>query len=385
MKYIFSNHLALITLGLVVSLSPAASARDQVLPAGTILQCTLNEPNFSSATVEIGDPVLCHLRGAAEFGEQVFPRGSYLVGHLESVKDPGHFFGKGYLKLQFDRIGLPSGDLPLDAKAIATRGYKVDREGKIDGKGHAKRDAVEWMLPPLWPWKVIMLPARGPRPKLKGETTLSLRLMDDVQIPQAPAYSSDVRSSLRPQRQSFQDFNEGVPGAGIRNIPTRNIPMPEMQTPHCLQTFGPEWHFFGQPRCESLDDSQPVVLGPTRGPALGPALRYIPSGDQPVVETAAASYVSTIPGPPWTVTANTPPPPGVPLFVMKDGAMLALENYAYANGRITYTLANGASRVIDSEEVDWSGTLRLNAQRGVRISLHSGRADNLKGAQGPTG
>ncbi|MGA9306359.1 MAG: hypothetical protein WBW31_13235 [Candidatus Sulfotelmatobacter sp.] len=189
MKSRFSNYLALVALGLVISLSTAARARDQVLPAGTILQCTLNEPNFSSATVEIGDPVLCHLRGTAEFGEQVFPRGSYLVGHLESAKDPGHFFGKGYLKLQFDRIGLPSGDLPLDAKVIATRGYKVDREGKIDGKGHAKRDVAEWMLPPLWPWKVIMLPARGPRPKLKGETTLSLRLMDDVQIPQVPQVS----------------------------------------------------------------------------------------------------------------------------------------------------------------------------------------------------
>jgi len=50
------------------------------------------------------------------------------------------------MKLQFDRIGLPSGDLPLDAKLIATRGYKVDKEGDIKGKGHAKRDIVEWMI-----------------------------------------------------------------------------------------------------------------------------------------------------------------------------------------------------------------------------------------------
>ena len=94
-------------LGLVVlSLSLGASARDVVLPAGTLLQCTLNEPNFSSATVDVGDPVLCHLRGITEFGQQAFPRGSYLVGHLEAAKDPGHFWGKGYLKLQFDRIGV---------------------------------------------------------------------------------------------------------------------------------------------------------------------------------------------------------------------------------------------------------------------------------------
>src|SRR5580700_4401540 len=191
----------------VLALTAGASAREVVLPAGTLLQCTLNEPNFSSATAEVGDPVLCHLRGVTEFGQQAFPRGTYLVGHLEAEKDPGHFWGKGYLKLQFDRIGLPNGDLPLDAKIIGTRGYKVDKEGKIDGKGHAVRDVVEWMLPPLWPWKVIMLPARGPRPKLKGETQLTLRLMDDVDIPQV------------------------------------------------AQTFGPGWHFFGGYQHSSYQNS----------------------------------------------------------------------------------------------------------------------------------
>src|SRR6516162_2546952 len=197
---------------LAVSLSAftlSASARDIVVPAGTLLQCTLNEPNLSSKTVDVGDPVLCHLRGITEFGQQAFPRGSYLIGHIEAEKDPGHFVGKGYMKIQFDRIGVPSGDLPLEAKVIATRGYKVDKTGAIDGKGHPKRDVVEWMLPPLWPWKVIMLPARGPRPTLKGETVLSLRLMDDVQIPRpTPAYNSrewrPPHSQLREQPSAYQ-------------------------------------------------------------------------------------------------------------------------------------------------------------------------------------
>ena len=192
----------------------SASASDTVVPAGTLLKCTLNEPNLSSATVDVGDPVLCHLRGITVFGQQAFPRGSYLVGHVEAEKDPGHFVGKGYLKLQFDRIGVPNGDLPLEAKVVSTRGYKVDKQGKIDGKGHPKRDVVEWMLPPLWPWKVIMLPARGPRLTLKGETVLSLRLMDDVQIPQM------------------------------------------------AQTYGPGWHFFDRFRNESFSDSQAVSPPP---------------------------------------------------------------------------------------------------------------------------
>jgi len=131
MKSIVYATLAALTLGFTLS----ASARDVVLPAGTLLQCTLNEPNFSTATGGSRRPVLCHLRGVTEFGQQAFPRGSYLVGHLESSKEPGHFFGKGNMKLQFDRIGLPSGDLPLDAKLVATRGYKVDKEGDIRGRG----------------------------------------------------------------------------------------------------------------------------------------------------------------------------------------------------------------------------------------------------------
>src|SRR3979490_3152442 len=145
MKSMVCAALAVLALGLTLS----ASTRDVVLPAGTLLQCTMNEPNFSSSAVAGGDPVLCHLRGIAEFGQQAFPRGSYLVGHLESAKDPGHFWGKGNLKLQFDRIGMPNGDLPLEAKVVSTRGYKVNKQGDIRGKGHATRDIVEWMLPPL--------------------------------------------------------------------------------------------------------------------------------------------------------------------------------------------------------------------------------------------
>ena len=102
------NAFCATLVGTVLALCLGASARDVVLPAGTLLQCTLNEPNFSSASVDVGDPVLCHLRGITEFGQQAFPRGSYLVGHLEAAKDPGHFVGKGYLKLQFDPSDCPA-------------------------------------------------------------------------------------------------------------------------------------------------------------------------------------------------------------------------------------------------------------------------------------
>jgi hypothetical protein len=311
-----------------------AAARDIVLPAGTLLKCTLNEPNFSSKTAEVGDPVVCHLHGVVEFGQQAFPRGSYLVGHLEAEKEPGHFVGKGYLKLQFDRIGLPTGDLPLEAKVIATNKYKVDKEGKIDGKGHATRDAVEWLFPPLWPWKVIMLPARGPRPTLKGESALTLRLMDDVEIPQL------------------------------------------------AETFGPGWHSFGHPQNESFHDvyGNPVygntaqtssMLNGTVAPQLA-ARNVAPAALSAQPQISYATYVSRDAA--LTVPDGIVNLPGMPIFVLTTGTLLSVSGYGYQDNRISYTLASGGTGVITSDQVDWDSTTRLNARRGVRVTLHAGHA-----------
>jgi hypothetical protein len=333
--------LAVLVLGLVVlTLTLSASARDVVLPAGTLLQCTLNEPNFSSATADVGDPVLCHLRGQTEFGQQAFPRGSYLVGHLESAKDPGHFWGKGNLQLQFDRIGLPSGDLPIEAKVIATRGYKVDKQGRINGKGHAKRDIVEWMIPPLWPWKVIMLPARGPRPALKGETVLSMRLMDDVDIPQV------------------------------------------------AQTYGPSWHFFGRYQNDSLHGGRSnmqmqLSIRPSSfvsdGNSGNNSGNYNDSAQmQPASQTLPQpSYASLVTRTPPMQAGLTPPGvgPGMPVFVLTTGTMLAVSGYGYTDTRITYSLAGGGTGVISTNDVDWTATTQLNNQRGVRVTLHNTRAN----------
>jgi hypothetical protein len=59
-------------------LAQGIRAQDLLVPAGTLLQCTLDEPNFSSATAAVGDPVLCHLKTMQEFGKPLFPRGSML-------------------------------------------------------------------------------------------------------------------------------------------------------------------------------------------------------------------------------------------------------------------------------------------------------------------
>lgn len=187
------------TLALTVCLAPSAaaqSATEEVLPAGTIVQCTLDEPSFSSRSAQIGDPVLCHVGALATFGHAVFPRGAYLAGHFQEYRDPGRLVGKGWIELAFDRLILPGPvTLPLSTKVIALPSLRVDREGRIHGRGHPKRDALAWAVPILWPVKVVTLPARGPRPMLKGEVRITLRLLEDVEVP-APAMTRGTISSM---------------------------------------------------------------------------------------------------------------------------------------------------------------------------------------------
>src|SRR5215469_4407453 len=172
----------ILTFSLLALFNLPLQAQPEMVPAGTILQCTLDEPNFSSKTAMVGDPLLCHLGQVSTFGHPAFPRGAMLGGHLQEYKNPGHFFGKGWLELQFDRLILPGAEVPISAKIISAPHLKVDRNGDIHGKGHATRDAVEWTLPVLWPIKVATLPARGPYPTLKGEMRIALRLMEDVEL-----------------------------------------------------------------------------------------------------------------------------------------------------------------------------------------------------------
>jgi hypothetical protein len=311
--------LAAALFGLLVfSATPSVAVVHAVLlPAGTLLQCTLSEPNFSTATVEVGDPVLCHLYGVSEFGQSL-PRGSYLGGHLEAAKNPGHFVGKGYLTLQFDRIGLPGGDMPVQTKIIAVNGYRVDREGKISGKGHAKRDVAEWMFPPMWPWKVIMLPARGPRPKLKRESRLTLRLMSDVDIPEV------------------------------------------------AQTFGSEWHSFHQPQRESYPE-RPAGGARYGGTASPLEQTNLTTGVAQPEEAKMAGMVISTSDPMFDVMS----PPTMPVFVLKNGNVLFVSGYAYQSRRMTLSLAGGGIRIMSADDIDWASTMRVNAQRGVRVTLRS--------------
>jgi hypothetical protein len=284
-----------------------AQAQEVLVPAGTLLHCTMNEPNFSSATANIGDPVLCHLSGVQEFGRVAFPRGSYLQGHLEADREPGHFVGKGYLRLEFDRIGLPNTDVPVPSKVVALRGYRVDREGDIVGKGHAKRDAVEWLFPPLWPWKVLALPARGPRPALKGESQLTLRLMDDIVVP---------KSSM----------------------------------------LEPGWRYFGQPSSQSSGEARPF-------PAKSDQPAAQPAAPQPVVPAAQPVRIQA---PVESLPPTTDLSTRVTLIALKSGQTYSVAHYRIDGGQLNYVLASGEPGALDVKDMDWVKTSQLNGERGKR-------------------
>jgi hypothetical protein len=324
--------VSLVSAVALLVLANGVQAQDLLVPAGTLLQCTMSEPNFSSATASVGDPVLCHLKSFQEFGRTVFPRGSMLAGHLEEEKDPGHFVGKGYLKITFDRVIVPTGDLPLPAKVIQAKGYKVDKQGDIKGKGHPKRDVVEWMIPPLWPWKVLMLPARGPRPTLKGEEPMQLRLMDDIVVPRNLSASNAV-----PRNLSGTVFHPDRPPYASSNIPKQ------------LGYAG---------------EQQP---GPTQlsGVAEKPAPSLANENILPAAMTLNATPTITAPAPNSGLTAAR-----VTTLVLKSNQVLEVTKYRIDGGQLNYHELNGAEGSVSADQIDWLRTTQMTAEvRSVDLPL----------------
>jgi hypothetical protein len=329
-----------VSTAMLLVLATGVRAQDLLVPAGTLLQCTMSEPNFSSATASVGDPVLCHLKSFQEFGRTVFPRGSMLAGHLEEEKDPGHFIGKGYLKITFDRVIVPTGDVPLPAKVISAKGYKVDKQGDIKGKGHAKRDVVEWMIPPLWPWKVLMLPARGPRPTLKGEEPLQLRLMDDIAVPRNLSASLAVPRNL----------------SGSLTAP-RNMPVSLASPPNVSAAAShPD-----RPPYASSNIPKPgaYTAAPDPGAVQQSTIMELPS---PVVANeniipAAMTMNAAAPAP-----VTEMPAARVTTLVLKSNQVLEVTKYRIDGGQLNYHELNGAEGSVDTRQIDWLRTTQMTAE-----------------------
>jgi hypothetical protein len=260
-------------------------ATEQLVPAGSLVQCTVAEPKLSSKTTDIGDPVLCQVSHVELYGRSVFPYGSYLVGRFEEYKDPGHFVGKGWMELKFERMVIPPDRvLPVAAKVVYAPKYDVDKQGRIHGKGHPVRDTVEWMIPVLWPIDLINLPRRGPRPELKAETRLTLKLMDDLGVPMSQTASNYYYPQPSPPQQTPYGFSPRPPAT---YVPQAAPPPPSAYIPMTAPVARPVWVAPPVVTVLMLRDgygqfaSDYWYEGPGR-------LRYVPMNGAPVVIPAEA-------------------------------------------------------------------------------------------------
>ena len=312
-----------LTLALCVSASLLARAttREEILPAGTIIHCTLDEPNFSSKTAQSGDPVVCQVGAVSAFGHSVFPRGTLLSGHLQDAKDPGRLVGKGWLDLEFDRIILPGAEvLPLRVKIIAAPHLKTDREGRMHSGGHPKRDAVGWMVPVLWPIKILTLPMRGPYPALKGEARLTMRLMEDVEVP--------VVMAQAPMR----DTPSGISPSSI-------------------------------PSTYMLVRPSPTILV-TRGSVR--VLEQESSEDAPPDLSQATESLSHATLPMQAREEQRQPT----IILLHDGSGFVAAYYWVHGGQMHCVSQDGQVRVFSLENLDLQQTVVLNHQRNVEFVLH---------------
>jgi len=301
---------------------PVVSRADTIVPAGTLISCTVSETNFSSKTAEVGDPVLCYAGPVGALGRVVLPYGTYLVGRFQDYRDPGHFVGKGWMQLTFDRmVSGPDRVIPISAKVVHVPGLKVDAKGRIVGSGHAVRDSVEWLIPVLWPEKVLTLPMRGPRPRLKQETRMTLKIMDDTLIP------SEVSTRSAAPAPGFR------PGSASR---------------------------------------RPLTAGPTvRTEPFANRVDWLQS-------TAGVTAAGVIPAdrpqqPPPVSNVQAPPPAkDLTMLILKDGAAyLASEYWLEGSARLRYISADGVSGDIPIENLDLPMTVATNQRRGVRFTIRS--------------
>ena len=306
--------LTLIITVCLVGTAAAQTAAEEILPAGTLLQCTLDEPNLSSRTAQIGDPVLCHVGALAAFGRSVFPHGAYLAGRFGEYRDPGHFFGKGWIELGFDRLVLPGAvTLPLSAKVIFVPRLRVNREGKIWSLGHPKRDAVGWAIPVLWPVKVLTLPARGPRPTLKGEVRITLRLLEDVEVP-ATVIASRTTSSM-PQAMRLRPSSTSAP---LR---------------------------------------QPLYGGSTVASVASAMAAPAPAQEQAGIITVGF--------------ADRPSVQQLTLLILKAGSGYFASDYWLDAGQLHLLTPDGEHKLLPLTRLDLEKTVRLNRERNIEFVLRS--------------
>ena len=182
------------------------------MPAGSLINCTVSETKLSSKTTAIGDPVLCQASITTRNGSARLPFNTYLEGRFEDYKDPGPFCRQGMdgaeVRSHGDRAAHRD---PRVGKSGGCTGLRRGSAGKNPGKGtsHARHRGV--VIPILWPIDLLNLPRRGPRPTLKTETRLTLKVMDDMEVPITEEPDRDPSGLYRREPSAYDDAPQDEP------------------------------------------------------------------------------------------------------------------------------------------------------------------------------
>ena len=238
---------------------------------------------------------------------------------------------------------LPGGTFPIAAKVVSVPHYRVDAEGKIRGHGHPRRDAIEWSLPVFWPEKLITLPARGPRPVLKGETRILLRMLEDVSIPNDAASTSNAALSKPLVSRAHSSANPGLDSriASFRNSEHR-------------------------PNVNANSSTGDRVLPRLRyGGATVPAAEVeLPSMSLPAESHRNIVDELTRRERPWRAPRST-------FLVCKDGRAYVVTNYWFEAGELVYFASDGMRQTLPIEDLDLETTVNVNRERGVPFVIRS--------------
>jgi hypothetical protein len=192
---------------------------------------------------------------------------------------------------------------------------------------------VEWVIPVLWPIKILTLPARGPYPALKGETRLTMRLMEDVVVP--------------------------LPGPNRAAVPSPPWAMPTSYIPSPYGLMRPASVTSREPVAEVHTLADSGVALPGR--ALLADSRSI--GASPEVHPA----VALAPAP--TVGESAVVPSTV--VVLKGGSAFLSREYWVQSGQLECVSADGQQRAFPLEAIDLDQTIHVNRERNVEFVLHS--------------
>ena len=182
------------------------------------------------------------------------------------------------------------------------------------------------MFPPLWPWKVLTLPARGPRPTLKGEETLTLRLMEDVTVPRLAAAS-----------------------------------WPDWRPP--------------RPQASASSTSEPYAASSYKGRSLFRPLRYA-SPSYPAITNTSENGNYVLPDPEQvsqasSVEVHQAKASQLTLLALKTEVIYAVIQYWVDGDHLSYLRPSGASGDLSLDELDWARTTQLNSERGVNVTLRT--------------